>query len=233
PLVLGNLWDVTDRDLDRLAQALLRGWLGGGPGTPLLAQLAQARQAPRLKSLIGAAPVAYGLPRGGLPKSRPPPLAPTPISGTPPQKKRVSSSSSSSLWGHSQPWGSPPLDPLPQIPSAGVSPRERGPPGDPPSLEAPHTPQEVEFLSSSLAQLKVVQTKFVEAKECLNVLHKGNEGKDLLVPLTSSMYVPGKLQDVRTVLVDVGTGYYVEKVGRGLWGGWGPPFPPSPSFHPL
>ncbi|RMB92429.1 hypothetical protein DUI87_31146 [Hirundo rustica rustica] len=35
--------------------------------------------------------------------------------------------------------------------------------------------QEVEFLSSSLAQLKVVQTKFVEAKECLNVLHKGNE----------------------------------------------------------
>ncbi|CAN8178423.1 unnamed protein product [Coccothraustes coccothraustes] len=62
PLVLGNLWDVTDRDLDRLAQALLRGWLGGGPGTPLLAQLAQARQAPRLKSLTGAAPVAYGLP---------------------------------------------------------------------------------------------------------------------------------------------------------------------------
>ncbi|XP_032569436.1 prefoldin subunit 5 isoform X2 [Chiroxiphia lanceolata] len=35
--------------------------------------------------------------------------------------------------------------------------------------------QEVEFLSSSLAQLKVVQTKFVEAKECLNVLNKGNE----------------------------------------------------------
>uniref|UniRef100_A0A8C3RJ80 separase n=1 Tax=Cyanoderma ruficeps TaxID=181631 RepID=A0A8C3RJ80_9PASS len=62
PLVLGNLWDVTDRDLDRLTLALLRGWLGGGPGTPLLAQLAQARQAPRLKSLIGAAPVAYGLP---------------------------------------------------------------------------------------------------------------------------------------------------------------------------
>ncbi|RMB92430.1 hypothetical protein DUI87_31147 [Hirundo rustica rustica] len=62
PLVLGNLWDVTDRDLDRLAQALLWGWLRGGPGTPLLAQLAQARQAPKLRSLIGAAPVVYGLP---------------------------------------------------------------------------------------------------------------------------------------------------------------------------
>ncbi|KAM6993924.1 prefoldin subunit 5 isoform 2-T2 [Passerculus sandwichensis] len=70
---------------------------------------------------------------------------------------------------------------------------------------------QLELLKGQLEQLKVVQTKFVEAKECLNVLHKGNEGKDLLVPLTSSMYVPGKLQDTRTVLVDVGTGYYVEK----------------------
>ncbi|XP_025900885.1 prefoldin subunit 5 [Nothoprocta perdicaria] len=72
-------------------------------------------------------------------------------------------------------------------------------------------PQEVEFLSSSVAQLKVVQTKYVEAKDCLAVLHKSNEGKDLLVPLTSSMYVPGKLLDVGRVLLDVGTGYYVEK----------------------
>ncbi|XP_054662975.1 prefoldin subunit 5 isoform X1 [Grus americana] len=71
--------------------------------------------------------------------------------------------------------------------------------------------QEVEFLSSSIAQLKVVQTKYVEAKDCLNVLNKSNEGKDLLVPLTSSMYVPGKLLDVERVLIDVGTGYYVEK----------------------
>ncbi|XP_040437081.1 separin isoform X1 [Falco naumanni] len=62
PLVLGNLWDVTDQDIDRYAQALLRGWLGGRPGTPLLPYAAQARQAPRLKYLVGAAPVAYGLP---------------------------------------------------------------------------------------------------------------------------------------------------------------------------
>ncbi|OXB55642.1 hypothetical protein ASZ78_002863 [Callipepla squamata] len=37
--------------------------------------------------------------------------------------------------------------------------------------------QEVEFLSSSIAQLKVVQTKYVEAKDCLSVLNKSNEGK--------------------------------------------------------
>ncbi|XP_042303543.1 prefoldin subunit 5 [Sceloporus undulatus] len=71
--------------------------------------------------------------------------------------------------------------------------------------------KEVEFLSSSIAQLKVVQTKYVEAKDCLTVLNKSNEGKELLVPLSSSMYVPGKLSDVSSVLIDVGTGYYVEK----------------------
>ncbi|XP_059426158.1 prefoldin subunit 5-like [Carassius carassius] len=71
--------------------------------------------------------------------------------------------------------------------------------------------QETEFLSSSIGQLKVVQTKYVEAKDSLNVLNKSNKGKELLVPLTSSMYVPGKLNDVDHVLVDVGTGYFVEK----------------------
>uniref|UniRef100_A0A3P9A5E2 Prefoldin subunit 5 n=1 Tax=Esox lucius TaxID=8010 RepID=A0A3P9A5E2_ESOLU len=64
--------------------------------------------------------------------------------------------------------------------------------------------QETEFLTSSIGQLKVVQTKYVEAKDSLSVLNKNNAG----VPL---MYVPGTLNDVEHVLVDVGTGYYVEK----------------------
>ncbi|XP_027805493.1 separin [Marmota flaviventris] len=62
PLYLGNLWDVTDRDIDRYTEALLQGWLRAGPGAPLLYYINQARQAPRLKYLIGAAPVTYGLP---------------------------------------------------------------------------------------------------------------------------------------------------------------------------
>ena len=32
----------------------------------------------------------------------------------------------------------------------------------------------------------------------------------MLVPLTASLYVPGKLDDADKVLVDVGTGYFVE-----------------------
>ena len=31
------------------------------------------------------------------------------------------------------------------------------------------------------------------------------------MPLTSSLYVPGKLADTKHVIVDVGTGFYVEK----------------------
>jgi hypothetical protein len=36
--------------------------------------------------------------------------------------------------------------------------------------------------------------------------------KPILVPLTNSLYVPGKLSDAEHVLVDVGTGYFVKKV---------------------
>ena len=36
-------------------------------------------------------------------------------------------------------------------------------------------------------------------------------GTPILVPLTPSLYVPGKLASTETVLVDVGTGFYIEK----------------------
>lgn len=38
----------------------------------------------------------------------------------------------------------------------------------------------------------------------------------MLVPLTSSLYVPGKITDPEHVVVDIGTGYYVKKVSRDL-----------------
>lgn len=62
PLFVGNLWDVTDRDIDRYTEALLQGWLGAGSGASLLHHVSLARQAPRLKYLTGASPIAYGLP---------------------------------------------------------------------------------------------------------------------------------------------------------------------------
>ncbi|XP_040891017.1 separin isoform X2 [Toxotes jaculatrix] len=62
PFVLGNLWDVTDRDIDRFTKALLESWLSAGSGAPLLDYMGPSRQATHLKYLIGAAPVVYGLP---------------------------------------------------------------------------------------------------------------------------------------------------------------------------
>jgi prefoldin alpha subunit len=41
--------------------------------------------------------------------------------------------------------------------------------------------------------------------------------KDVLVPLTSSLYVRGKLSSPDKVIVDIGTGFYVEKVWLSLW----------------
>ena len=38
-----------------------------------------------------------------------------------------------------------------------------------------------------------------------------NADRTILVPLTASLYVPGQLADTENVLVDIGTGFYVEK----------------------
>ncbi|KAM4741332.1 separin [Anableps anableps] len=62
PFILGNLWDVTDRDIDRFTKALLESWFSAGSGAPLLEFIYSSRQATHLKYLIGAAPVIYGLP---------------------------------------------------------------------------------------------------------------------------------------------------------------------------
>ncbi|KAK7092587.1 prefoldin subunit 5-like [Littorina saxatilis] len=70
--------------------------------------------------------------------------------------------------------------------------------------------QEIEFFGNSLNQLKVAQTKFMESEECVSRVNPESKGKPILVPLTSSMYVPGELSNVESVLVDIGTGYYVD-----------------------
>lgn len=40
--------------------------------------------------------------------------------------------------------------------------------------------------------------------------HYIGAGQPLLLPLTSSLYVPGALAETEKVLIDIGTGYYVE-----------------------
>lgn len=92
---------------------------------------------------------------------------------------------------------------------------------------------EIMVFQDSLHSLKIAQSKFQESNECLDkftpsakgtlfenliqswkrlrLYHVLIAGKEILVPLTGSMYVPGKLVDTEKVLIDIGTGYYAEK----------------------
>ncbi|KAI9003069.1 subunit of tubulin prefoldin [Gaertneriomyces sp. JEL0708] len=71
--------------------------------------------------------------------------------------------------------------------------------------------EEMETLMSSFAHLKTVQAKYNDCLENLTELTPKNLDNEILVPLTTSLYVPGKLSDVEKVIVDVGTGYYIEQ----------------------
>lgn len=66
PCVVANLWDVTDRDIDRFTEGLLTSWiptLVTKTHIPDITKAVQAaRKACKLQYLIGAAPVVYGLP---------------------------------------------------------------------------------------------------------------------------------------------------------------------------
>jgi separase len=67
PFLVGNLWDVTDRDLDRLSIECMRVFLnspgsGSASGKALSAALSSARGVCKMTHAVGSAPVLYGLP---------------------------------------------------------------------------------------------------------------------------------------------------------------------------
>ncbi|KAL7551191.1 hypothetical protein ACHAWF_014394, partial [Thalassiosira exigua] len=69
PCVVGTLWDVTDRDIDRYCLALMEEYFPSQDDTlppriaPSLAKcVAKARRACKLRYLVGSAPVCYGVP---------------------------------------------------------------------------------------------------------------------------------------------------------------------------
>ncbi|KAF7291122.1 hypothetical protein MIND_01255300 [Mycena indigotica] len=71
--------------------------------------------------------------------------------------------------------------------------------------------EELNHLTNSFAQLKQAQTKFKNCVENVKEIKPANKDKPILVPLTNSLYLPGKLADAQHVIVDVGTGYFVKK----------------------
>ncbi|KAF6031985.1 PFDN5 [Bugula neritina] len=71
--------------------------------------------------------------------------------------------------------------------------------------------KELDYLQSSMQQMKDIQSRFVSAKDTLKSVNTENAGKEIMVPLTSSLYAAGTLAGDNKVLIDIGTGYYVEK----------------------
>ena len=59
PCVIGNLWDVTDRDIDRFSIDMLSRFYGG---EDLAGSLVRARSVCKMRFLNGHAPVYYGIP---------------------------------------------------------------------------------------------------------------------------------------------------------------------------
>ncbi|BAT11403.1 prefoldin subunit 5 [Oryza sativa Japonica Group] len=73
------------------------------------------------------------------------------------------------------------------------------------------TDLEVNLLQDSLTKIRSAATRLENASAALHDLSLRPKGKKMLVPLTASLYVPGTLDDSEKVLVDVGTGYFIEK----------------------
>ncbi|XP_055322743.1 probable prefoldin subunit 5 [Sitodiplosis mosellana] len=70
---------------------------------------------------------------------------------------------------------------------------------------------ELNVFQDSLQTLKIAKTKFDGSKEALEQINDTWSDKEILVPLTGSMYVKGVVNNIDKFIIDIGTGYYVEK----------------------
>ena len=84
------------------------------------------------------------------------------------------------------------------------------PPADLQKLRASLT-EDVQTITQNYGNLKMAHSKYGQALEALQDITPENKDKRIMVPLTSSLYVPGQLSNIESVLVEVGTGYFVEK----------------------
>ncbi|EDW85047.1 uncharacterized protein Dwil_GK12815 [Drosophila willistoni] len=71
--------------------------------------------------------------------------------------------------------------------------------------------QEMTNIQDSLSTLHGCKAKYAGSKEALEAFQPEWQNRQILVPLTSSMYVPGRVKDLNNFIIDIGTGYYIEK----------------------
>lgn len=75
------------------------------------------------------------------------------------------------------------------------------------------TEKEIEHFTQSLQALQTAQSKL---QDCIRSIEnmEALDSSELLVPMTSSLYLPGTIKEKSQYLVDIGTGYFVEKSGK-------------------
>uniref|UniRef100_A0A1B6MUM5 Prefoldin subunit 5 n=1 Tax=Graphocephala atropunctata TaxID=36148 RepID=A0A1B6MUM5_9HEMI len=71
--------------------------------------------------------------------------------------------------------------------------------------------QELNLLQDSMHSLKVAVNRFLDAKESLEKMTPECTGRGIMVPLTSSVYISGRIADASKVLLDIGTGFFIQR----------------------
>ena len=69
--------------------------------------------------------------------------------------------------------------------------------------------QEIKQYSQYYSSLRKVSNKYLDNKEYIKQL-KDYKEKEILVPMTSSLYIPGKTTDIKKLTIEIGANFFVE-----------------------
>ena len=69
--------------------------------------------------------------------------------------------------------------------------------------------KDIKNYSQYYSSLRAVNNKYLDNKEYIKIL-KEYKDKEILVPMTSSLYIPGKCADVKKLTIEIGANFFVE-----------------------
>jgi len=69
--------------------------------------------------------------------------------------------------------------------------------------------QEISNYSQYYSSLRIANNKFLDNKDYIKDL-RTYENKEILVPITSSLYIPGKCSDIKKLTIEIGGNFFVE-----------------------
>lgn len=71
--------------------------------------------------------------------------------------------------------------------------------------------QEVNTFVQNAVTLQQTAGRFALAGQAVERLQEQRQGQQVLLPLTEALYVSGQIEAIDSVILEIGTGYYVEK----------------------